>query len=299
MDHQGRSFWSHSLSQTKAHMRNSIQFLFGLVWLLVLFSSQSYAQLLKRSVTIPVTGVEQATLELTYSASVYLDANENRLFYPVGVSIGLNQGFGQLLRYRLNDDSFPDGVTIGPNSLIYTNASSWYTWDRRIHSYSWQVRFPGNQIFVDSGSDEFPGQTNILIGFVRQHPVGAGNQYGWVRLTRETADPRNVFREDWSERQVTFMPSGFAVHPIPEQPIRAGEPPELPQLVSEVLPAQEGLPTRVRVSWASGWSSMQLESAVELGNPVQWSPVFGLNGTEAVFDLPEDGQLYLRLAYAP
>ena len=270
-----------------------------LILLLLGSSPRGFAQLLKRSVTIPVTGVEQATLELTYSASVYLDANENRLFYPVGVSIGLNQGFGQLLRYRLNDDSFPDGVTIGPNSLIYTNASSWYTWDRRIHSYSWQVRFPGNQIFVDSGSDEFPGQTNILIGFVRQHPVGAGNQYGWVRLTRETADPRNVFRDDWSERQVTFMPSGFAVHPIPDQPIRAGEPPELPQLASEVLPAQEGLPTRVRVSWASGWSSMKLESAVELGNPVQWSPVSGVNGTEAVFELPEDGQLYLRLAYAP
>jgi hypothetical protein len=44
---------------------------------------------------------------------------------------------------------------------------------------------------------------------------------------------------------------------------------------------------------------MRLESAVELGIPVQWSPVFGMNGTEAVFELPEDGQLYLRLAYVP
>jgi hypothetical protein len=161
------------------------------------------------------------------------------------------------------------------------------------------VRFPGNQIFIYPAGDDFPGQTNILIGFVRQHPVGAGNQYGWVRLEREIADPRNVFREDGSERQVTFMPTGFAVHPIPDQPIRAGEPPDLPQLVTEVLPPEEGLPTRVRVSWAAGWASMRLESAVELANPVQWSPVFGVNGTEAVFELPEDGQLYLRLAYAP
>jgi hypothetical protein len=280
-------------------MKNTMQLLFGLVGLLVLLSSQGYAQLLKRSLTIPVTGVAQPELELTYNASVSLDANENRLFYPVGVSIRLHQGSGQLLRYRLNDDGFPPGVPIGFSSLIFTNDSSGYTWGRAIHSYSWEVRFPGNQFFIYPGSDFFPGQTNILIGFVRRHPAGAGNQYGWVRLTRETADPKEVFREDWSERQVTFMPSGFAVHPIPDQSIRAGEPPELPQLVSEVLPPQEGLPTRVRVSWASGWASMRLESAVGLANPMQWSPVLGVNGTEAVFELPEDGQLYLRLAYAP
>ena len=147
--------------------------------------------------------------------------------------------------------------------------------------------------------DSFPGQTNILIGFVRQHPLGAGQPYGRVRLERETADTRKAFREDGSERQVTFMPGGFAVHPIPDQPIRAGEPPDLPQLATEVLPPEEGLLTRVRVSWAAGWAMMRLESAVELANPVQWSPVLGVNGTYAVFELPEDGQLYLRLACAP
>jgi hypothetical protein len=267
--------------------------------LLGLSSPRGFAQLLKRSKSIPITGASDPNLEVVYEVGVDLQSTESYLLYGVGVGLNLTRGFGQLLRHNLGQDAFPVGSPIGSNSLVYTNMPIGYTWLRPIHSYSWEVRFPGNQIFVYPGSDFFPGQTNILIGFVRQHPVGAGNQYGWVRLTRETADPRNVFRDDWSERQVTFMPSGFAVHPIPEQPIRAGEPPELPQLVSEVLPAQEGLPTRVRVSWASGWSSMQLESAVELGNPVQWSPVFGLNGTEAVFDLPEDGQLYLRLAYAP
>ena len=280
-------------------MEKAFHILFRITVFLLVFSPQGYSQLLREPVTIPITGVAQAELEVTCSASVSLQSSESRLFYSVGVGLQLNRGFGHLLRYRLSQDSFPSGTILGPNSLTYTNSSTGYTWGRPIHFYAWEVRFPGNQIFVYGDEDFFPGQTNILIGFVRQHPVGAGNQYGWVRLTRETADPQDVFREDWTERQVTFMPSGFAVHPIPEQPIRAGEPPELPQLVSEVLPAEEGLPTRVRVSWASGWSSMQLESAVELGNPVQWSPVFGLNGTEAVFDLPEDGQLYLRLAYAP
>ena len=270
-----------------------------IVGLLICLPIQGFAQLLPWSVKVPITGVVEPELELVYTADVFPDFSENRLFYGVAVGLELTRGFGHLLRHQLNRDAFPRGGVVGPNSLIYTNPTIAYTWLRPIHSYSWEVRFPGNQIFIYPGGDDFPGQTNILIGFVRQHPVGAGNQYGWVRLTRETADPQDVFREDWTERQVTFMPSGFAVHPIPEQPIRAGEPPELPQLVSEVLPAQEGLPTRVRVSWASGWSSMQLESAVELGNPVQWSPVFGLNGTEAVFDLPEDGQLYLRLAHAP
>jgi hypothetical protein len=161
------------------------------------------------------------------------------------------------------------------------------------------VRFPGNQVFVSPTSDGYPAKTIVHIGFERQHPVLAGKQYGWVRLERETADTKNAFRPDGTAKQITFMPTAFAVNPIPDQPLRAGEPPDLPELVTEVLPPEEGLPTRVRVKWAAGWSSMRLESAVELGNPVQWSPVFEVTGTEAVFELPEDGQLYLRLAYAP
>jgi hypothetical protein len=94
-------------------------------------------------------------------------------------------------------------------------------------------------------------------------------------------------------------PSGFVVHPIPDQTVGAGEPPELPQLVFEALPPQEGLPKRVRVSLASGWKSMRSESAIEFRNPVQWSPVFEVTETEAVFELLEDGQSYLRVGYVP
>jgi hypothetical protein len=280
-------------------MKMTIRALLRILMILVLCGFHCSAQLLKEPSRISVTGVADPNLELICSIDVDFQATDGYLMYGVGVGLNLTRGFGHLLRYQSTRDAFPRGGVVGPNSLIYTNPTIAYTWLRPVHSYSWEVRFPGNQIFIYPAGDDFPGQTNILIGFVRQHPVGAGNQYGWVRLEREIADPRNVFREDGSERQVTFMPTGFAVHPIPDQPIRAGEPPDLPQLVTEVLPPEEGLPTRVRVSWAAGWASMRLESAVELANPVQWSPVFGVNGTEAVFELPEDGQLYLRLAYAP
>ena len=259
---------------------------------------QIAAQLPERSIYQHVTGSSDPNLELEFASRVSIRSTADYLKYGVSSSLTFERGFGQILICSTNRLSFATSQVLGPNSLIYANSSG-YTWAILLQTYSWEVRFPGNQIFVNSGLDLFPGETNIILGFSRQHPYFAGTQYGWVRLDRETADTKAAFRPDGTARQLTFLPTAFAVNPIPDQPIRAGEPPDLPQLVSELLPPEEGLPTRVRVSWAAGWANMRLESAVELANPVQWSPVSGVNGTEAVLELPEDGQLYLRLAYAP
>lgn len=119
-------------------------------------------------------------MEVVCEVGVDLQSTESYLLYGVSVGLELTRGFGQLLRHNLGQDAFPVGSPIGSNSLVYTNMPIGYTWLRPVHSYGWEVRFPGNQIFVYPDSDFFPGQTNILIGFVRLHPVGAGNQYGWV-----------------------------------------------------------------------------------------------------------------------
>ena len=256
------------------------------------------AQLPEESINVPILRSDDPELELTFVRRVSIQVADSFLNYGVRCTLSFEQGSGHILVPSTNRFEFSPGQLIGPGTLVYPAASG-YSWIITAQSYNWEVRFPGNSIFVHPGRDSFPGRTNVLIGFSRQHPMFAGTQYGWVRLERETADTKNAFREDGSAKQITFMPTGFAVNPIPDQPIRAGEPPDLPQLVSEVLPPEEGLPTRVRVSWASGWSNMRLESAVELGNPVQWSPVLEVTGTEAVFELPDDGQLYLRLAYVP
>jgi hypothetical protein len=268
------------------------------VWWL-LYSPSTQAQLLSEPQEISFAAIGGDDPGVRWIAEVEFQSSESSLVYRVGLSMQLRDGSGVFVASSPSFPAFSHGGLIGRDSLVFTNFGGGVSWGMTIQLYNWEVRFPGNHVFVYPMGDYFPGQTNILIGFARQHPVVAGTQYGWVRLQRETADTRNAFREDGSQKQVTFMPTAFAVNPIPDQPIRAGEPPDLPQLVTEVLPPEEGLPTRVRVSWAAGWASMRLESAVELANPVQWSPVFGVNGTEAVFELPEDGQLYLRLAYVP
>jgi hypothetical protein len=44
---------------------------------------------------------------------------------------------------------------------------------------------------------------------------------------------------------------------------------------------------------------MVLEYASELKQPTEWQPVAGVEGSQAVVKLPEDGQLFFRLRYAP
>jgi hypothetical protein len=267
--------------------------------LLLCASRLVHGQLPTESLTVPLTSALSPASEVYYMVPVIFEATESALIYRVSAGLSMESGNGLFLAMTGTSVAFSQGALISSNAIVYANPTSGYGYVLSLHAYDWTVRFPGNQMFVLPLEEYFPLQKVILIGFARHHPVLAGTQYGWVRLERETADAKNAFREDGTAKQITFLPTGFAVNPIPDQPIRAGEPPDLPQLISEVLPPEDGQATRVRVSWASGWSSMRLESAVELGNPVQWSPVFDVTGTEAVFELPEDGQLYLRLAYAP
>jgi hypothetical protein len=42
-----------------------------------------------------------------------------------------------------------------------------------------------------------------------------------------------------------------------------------------------------------------LEWALELKAAMDWVPVEGVVGEEAIFEVPEDGQLYLRLGLSP
>jgi hypothetical protein len=284
--------------KTKFKM-NFSPFTFAFIWFLLLaIHERGYAQLQIEAVHLNITGTSDLNSEFNFDSKVSVGSTDEYLKYGISASLSFERGYGRILVSDQAGLGLGSGQEIGSGTPTYTNSSG-YTWIILLQTYTWEVRFPGNHLFITPGRDLFPGKTNVLIGFARQHPFVAGTQYGWVRMQRETADTRNAFRPDGTAKQITFMPTAFAVNPIPDQPIRAGEPPDLPQLVSEVLPPEEGLPTRVRVSWAAGWANMRLESALELGNPVQWSPVLEVTGTEAVFELPEDGQLYLRLAYVP
>jgi len=257
------------------------------------------AQLFTESSTTAITGIEDVDLEVTYTLTVRPEFYEDYAVYKVSSSLNLTRDFGRFLVPSADRFDFSEGGVIGSGDMTYTNASTGSTWGMPVLFYTWEVRFPGSRVFVRSDLDFFPNKTSILIGFARSHPLVAGTQYGWVRLERETTNTAAIFRPDGSERRIAFSPAGFAVHPIAGQPIRAGMAPELPQLVSEILPPEGEGPARVRVSWPPGLVGVHLERAENLMPPVQWVSVTAATGNDAVFEVPEDGQLYLRLANGP
>jgi len=270
-----------------------------LLLILIAGTLSSRAQLIDEPLDLRVLGTDSDPGRLILHINVEYNEGVDYLSRSVTEVLEIAQPEGRFLRPNLTRLSFGPSAEISNSSLTYTNDASGKTWAMGILWYIWTEHRPGPWISSRSVKDFFPGQTNILIGFARPHPQGTGTQYGWVRLERDTPNPSDIFWPDGRERRVAFWPAGSAVHPIPDRPIRAGEAPDLPQLTSELLPATENLPPRIRVQWPTGWDTMRLEQAADLTTPVLWTRVPEVDGSSAEFALPEDGQLFLRLVHVP
>jgi len=109
-----------------------------------------------------------------------------------------------------------------------------------------------------------------------------GNHFGWLQFTRSDTAFTNAFdltAYDWN--------------PIPEAPIRAGLPPEIP-LVTEVVDDGSGQPV-LRVSWNPALATWIFETTADLMPPVTWTE-YPAGGTSA--EVPLDGgetHRYFRL----
>jgi hypothetical protein len=257
------------------------------------------AQLIDESFTRLLAGEPTDTTRVILNVTVYYTEGIDYLERSIPQGLQLTSSEGSFLQPSKTSIAFSPGSSISSLSRIYTNQPSATMPTMGILWYSWTEHRPGPWITARSVKDPFPGQTNILIGFSRPHPQGTGTQYGWVRLERDTPNPSDIFWPDGREKRVAFWPAGSAVHPIPDRPIRAGEAPDLPQLTSELLPATENVPPRIRVQWPTGWDTMRLEQATDLASPVLWTRVPEVDGSSAEFVLPEDGQLFLRLVHVP
>ncbi len=211
------------------------------------------------------------------------------------VSLRLDGAEAYFLRGSKAGVAFSMGQELGPGSLRYDDFPTQLE-VLSMMEYKWIVRFPGNRLSGHASRDWFTNQLSVLIGFAR--PYQGGMQYGWIRMERETTKPTELIGPNGEIRQVEFLPTAYAVNPFPDRPIRAGEPPELPVLSTEVLRDLSG-PTRVRVRWPTGYPGVRLEWALELKALMDWMPVEGVVGEEAIFEVPEDGQLYLRLGLSP
>jgi hypothetical protein len=218
-----------------------------------------------------------------------------KAIYRVFSGLRLDDKDARFLRGSKVKLAFSSGQELGPESLRYEDFPDQLE-VLPLLVYEWHVLFPGNRLSGHASQDWFTNQLSVLIGFAR--PYQGGMQYGWIRMERETTKPTELIGPNGEVRQVVFLPTAYAVNPFPDRPIRAGEPPELPVLSTEVLRDPSG-PTRVRVRWPTGYPGVRLEWALELKALMDWMPVEGVVGEEAIFEVPEDGQLYLRLGLSP
>ena len=224
-------------------------------------------------------------------------AGQDQFTYWVTIALALSDVDGQFLRPNSSQLAFSPGLEIGPSAIAYLDPPSPVPPRVRLVSYFWKIQNPASRLSAGLFKDYYPNQASILIGFTRYFQ--GGWQYGWVHLEREVTRVEDMLLPNGLTRDFAFRPKGFAIHPVPGRPIRAGMEPELPSLSTELVTLEGGGGQGVRVSWPTGWPGMVLEYASELKQPTEWLPVAGVEGSQAVVELPEDGQVFFRLRYVP
>ncbi len=260
-----------------------------------LFGSVS-AQLYEFPRSTPVLEDQSGLSGVGFSIGVIGEEIPSGYRYSVSSRLFATGSDGNFLQSDLGTVPFAVGESVGPGSVFYSNPNGSGSASLSLVSYSWRIQYPGNIITVSPGRDYFTNQTEIVLGFSRGHPGPV--QYGWIRMRREVTRAQDMFDNQTPEKFYVFQPVDYAIHPIAEQPIRAGLPPELPSMMSSVETAEDGSSV-IRISWPAGLYGMRLETTYALESPTQWTPVLDVTGNEAVFALPDEGELYFRLNYVP
>jgi len=183
------------------------------------------------------------------------------------------------LRPTLSRISFGKDEPIGPSSPVYLNTGGSprlgvrsFSQLRNSSFAPWRYRdFTSNDPI-----DRFlRNQTNLWIGF--RFLGEAGPHYGWMQFARTNTlftTPFELVAHRW--------------HPIPDQPIGAGQPPVIPV---ETLITSEG---QLRLAWSGFVATWILEYCDVLDPEAEWLPVPEAGSTEALLPLPES-QRFFRL----
>ncbi|MBL9173672.1 MAG: hypothetical protein JNL10_09075 [Verrucomicrobiales bacterium] len=173
---------------------------------------------------------------------------------------------------------FSVGDAISTERTVYIDQASGLSW-LPISGYIAYMDYESLvwYIFPARGNSPFgaEGKTDVIVGIRLR--VEANVHYGWVRFSRPDA-----------KLETLFSVAGSDWNPVPDVPIRAGFPPEIP-IASEILPDSAG----VRLSWPPGTSNWILESTRRLSPPVVWEP-YPAGGTYADVP-PEEADRFFRL----
>jgi len=122
--------------------------------------------------------------------------------------------------------------------------------------------------------------TEFFLGYC--FPDDDGTHFGWLKFTRSDTTFTNVFDL-----------TAYEWNPIPEAPIRAGLPPEIP-VATEVVEDGSGQPV-LQVSWNPALATWIFETTTDLTPPVTWTE-YPAGGTSAEVPLDgDDTHRYFRL----
>jgi len=221
-------------------------------------------------------------VDFTYEVSSIADGS-GLVYYSVDLFLRYT-GHLRFLRRSPMFVDFNQGDVVMPSSQMYTHPlggnyvtlgafDSGLFMDSQWHYFDRVKRSPG--LFA-GGHAFFTNKTEVLIGF-RFTQLDAGTaHHGWLKLTRPNTlfiTPFDLVSLDWN--------------PLPNEPIRAGLPPEIPLSFAV---EEAGF----RLTWPLQVAGWILETAERLGPDSEWLPVPDAGAIEVLVP-PSDGTRFFRL----
>ena len=214
--------------------------------------------------------------EMAYVVEVVpLESRRFNVQYSVAVSAS-----SQLLRSTVSEIPSAKGQELGSRNPVHTRSNGALL----LNYFREQEVFPF-WFFTDFNSSVpepfFTNKLEFIVGF--RSDLEDGRHYGWIRFTREdTLFPRPFKLEAWDW------------NPVPDLPIRAGLPPEIP--LSSELTRNEADEPVLRLSWPQAVLLWTLESTTNLVAPVRWETVpTGANWAEVPLTGEGEPERYFRL----
>lgn len=156
---------------------------------------------------------------------------------------------GKFLRNGGGLTNFSPGELISSASRVYTNVVDRIdlppinSYDLVLLSYSAVLGFDWQYAGLSGGT--FAGATNVILGV--RVPRVDGNHYGWIELTRLNVDG-----------YTSFVVKKFAMHPLAEEGVLAGQLPPLPEVAGK---ASDG---SLRLTWDVRWGPLVVETSDSL-----------------------------------
>lgn len=219
--------------------------------------------------------------KLEYRQSADRETYINGYYWSIGYYIRPYWS-ARLLRTLTKREQFQTGEMIDSSSPVFMGPGPTFT--MVVGGFDENEALTGefyyHPVSLEPGLGFYTNKTSLLLAF--RYDGDDGQHFGWLKLSRpdtEYTTPFTLDAYDWN--------------PIPNAPIGAGLPPEIP-VMTEVVDDGAGNPV-LRVSWPGAVATWIFETTPDLTPPATWTE-YPAGGTSA--EVPLDGSdihRYFRL----